>query len=214
MAFDWQRVLDDLARLRDADKKLRLSGAIGHGYRLNAPLTEATVARFEKRHGIALPADYRQFLLEVGNGGAGPYYGVFPLGTMDDSFGLKSWKKNDGFVGDPSQPFPYRKAWNDLTGMPEYNEPNRERHRKDRDAFERRYWHQLNGAIPLCHEGCAYRDWLVVTGAEAGRIWYDARNDDAGLSPVMQGGRKRVTFYQWYRDWLDDGLVQWAKRRR
>jgi hypothetical protein len=37
------------------------------------------------------------------------------------------------------------------------------------DGFENRYWSAsvMNGAIPKCHEGCALRIWLVVTGEQA-----------------------------------------------
>lgn len=60
-------------------ERIKVIGADGHGFIVNAPLAEADVRAFEQRHGIALPADYRGFLLHVGNGGAGPYYGIFKL---------------------------------------------------------------------------------------------------------------------------------------
>jgi hypothetical protein len=52
-------------------------------------LTEHALAEFEATHSLRLPADYRAFLGEVGNGGPGPGYGMselrapFPQTTLD-----------------------------------------------------------------------------------------------------------------------------------
>ncbi|MGO1055874.1 SMI1/KNR4 family protein [Crossiella sp. CA198] len=54
-------------------------------YALHPVLSEAAVADFEAQHGITLPEDYRTFLLQVGNGGAGPDYGVYPLADTEPS---------------------------------------------------------------------------------------------------------------------------------
>lgn len=43
---------------------------------LRPPLTERALAEFESAHAVCLPADYRAFLTEVGNGGPGPGYGM------------------------------------------------------------------------------------------------------------------------------------------
>src|SRR5215510_742048 len=92
-------------------------GAEAHGFALNTPLAEADVAAIERQHGITLPADYRRFITEVGNGGAGPSYGVFPLGYLDDgSADVQPW---GDFVGTLAEPFRFREAWNDLTGHPD-----------------------------------------------------------------------------------------------
>ena len=181
---------------------------------MNPPLDEATVAAFESSHGICLPEDYRGFLLYVGNGGAGPAHGVFKLGEMDDAHDHKPWKAGDGFVGDLSKPFPHTTPWNDLAGKPEMDE-GVELDEAQVDVFmarldaweEQRYWHSrhVNGAIPICHMGCALRQWLVVTGPEAGHVWNDYRVDENGLTPVeIDGGR--ASFLSWYRAWLDDAL--------
>ena len=54
-------------------------GESKHGFRLGPPLGEGELAAFEQVHGVSLPAGYRAFLTEIGNGGAGPYYGLVPL---------------------------------------------------------------------------------------------------------------------------------------
>ena len=59
-----------------------------------------------------------------------------------------------------------------------------------------------NGAIPICHHGCAIRDWLVVSGPEAGNVWTDDRASDGGIFPVTTRGRERTSFLEWYWDWL------------
>jgi hypothetical protein len=47
-----------------------------------------TVVQFEKHHNITLPDDYRRFILQAGNGGAGPHYGLLPLENIDHEAGL------------------------------------------------------------------------------------------------------------------------------
>ena len=84
-------IRESLRRL--ARLKPKIFGAEGHGFKLNPPLKEFDVAAFEEKHHIRLPDDYRQFITEIGNDGAGPYFGVFPLGYMDDAFGVAPWDK-------------------------------------------------------------------------------------------------------------------------
>ena len=91
-------------------------GANGHHFQLNSVLDDMEILAFEQRHGIHLPADYRDFLANIGNGGAGPYYGVFPLGKMDGIHELKPWSERDGFIGMLSEPFPLTHGWNDPSG--------------------------------------------------------------------------------------------------
>jgi hypothetical protein len=67
--------------------------------------------KFENRHGIRLPEAYRDFVLNVGDGGAGPYYGVFRLGKMDDLVGEESEWKEGEFVGFLRDCWPHRQAW-------------------------------------------------------------------------------------------------------
>lgn len=142
---------------------------------------------------------------EVGNGGAGPFYGVFPLGHMDGNGGdLVPWDKF-GLVGSLSEPFPHREAWNDLTGMPQVDDLNGAND-EQMASFEEHYWNarRINGAIPICHMGCALRIWLVVLGEQAGRLWRDGRADFSGIAPILNKDGSPAAFASWYLQWLDD----------
>lgn len=186
-------------------------GADGHHFKLTSPLSESTVIAFEHHHNISLPGDYRNFISQISNGGAGPYYGIFPLGQMDGTgYTLQAWQEADGFVGVLAEPFSLRGAWNDLSGMPAEDLLERDEGEYERrmEAFDKKYWDgsRMNGAIPICHQGCALRVWLVITGDESGHLWEDCRADYTGLSPVTLKDGSRATFSSWYTEWLADAL--------
>jgi hypothetical protein len=209
--LDATRVKESLRLLSAA--KADVFGAAAHHFLLNSALTEADVSAFERRHTIHLPADYRHFLTAVGNGGAGPFYGVFPLGKIDGARAqLDSWSEADGFVGVLSQPFPLTDAWNDLRGRPpdELAKADEHEYWTQVDQFESRYSTSslVNGAIPICHEGCALRIWLVLTGGQAGYVWRDGRADRTGLTPLRLADGSPMTFSLWYTEWLENALKQ------
>jgi hypothetical protein len=130
-----------LRRLRAADTGFRVFGSKQHGYRLGPILSECELAAFESANCIRLPGDYRQFLAVVGNGGAGPFYGLEPLST---------------FGRELSQPFQITTATDVLT--------DEELERLgDRDEYP--------GILEFCHHGCAIQSYLVVNGATHGTIW-------------------------------------------
>ena len=182
-------------------------GAEVHGFRLNPPLSEAEAVAFERIHNVILPHDFRQFLTSVGNGGAGPFCGIFPLGNTDDNFGLRVWQENDDLVGILSEPFTFEEEWNDISAMPaeELADRDESEYWRQMDAFESVYWGNslVNGAIPICHEGCALRIWLVVSGPQTGYLWEDRRSEFGGLKPVRHADGSSATFASWYDEWMN-----------
>lgn len=132
---------DMLNRLRAADTGFRVFGSEKHRYQLGPTLSERELAAFESANAIALPADYHEFLAVVGNGGAGPYYGLEPLST---------------FGRDLSRPFPFTAPTETLTD----DERNQ---LADRDEYP--------GVLEFCHEGCGGYAYLVVNGPTYGTIW-------------------------------------------
>jgi hypothetical protein len=210
--LDPQFVRASLHRLAVA--RVNVFGVEWHRFVLTEPLPEQLVRTFEQRHRVRLPEDYRHFITHIGNGGAGPDYGLFPLGYRDGNSGsrLQAWSEGDGFVGVLSQPFQLDEPWNDTSRMPDLNPTKGQQEECDRqmDAFEARYWSAslMNGAFPICHRGCAIRLWLVVTGNEAGHIWRDGRADYTGLAPLLLSDGSRAVFSSWYSEWLEDCLVR------
>ena len=208
MAITIREIRAQLDRLRTADPKYQLFGAKSHRYKLNAPLAGESVARFEQKHGITLPIDYWAFMQELGNGGAGPFYGIFPLGEWDEGV----WEEEHGLVGRLSSPFPHQTVWNlpvKRLEPPESfdsNEEEDEWHQKlDAEYYDSTL---VNGAIPICHHGCALRTWLVVTGPERGHVWFDGRAQDTGIAPHQGNGGERLTFGDWYAQWLNQSLAE------
>ena len=223
-------MLSDLARL---DVKREVFGASAHDYALREPLREADVVAFERQHSIALPADYRAFVTQLGDGGAGPFYGVCALGAFEDD---EPWTPGE-FIGHPGARFPHKAAWN--APMEVIDAVNKGDH-----AAEAAY-HAcgLDGIVPLATEGCGLFDVLVVTGPEAGHVWHDARTDYGGVVPWAEGkdaakahGRtwtadlivtsgkrtkqpaamtpqRRLTFLEWYERWMMLAAASISKKR-
>lgn len=210
--LDQETVIKRLQYLKSIDPHFQIFGATAHQYKLNPPLELSQVIAFETHWKCSLPTDYRYFLTEIGNGGAGPYYGLFPLGQLDAGFDLCRFAEG-GLVGDLSAPFPYADAWNlpdeiwnqrpDPDGDVAEEEEDRLWEQWDQER-EEDYWNPsiMNGAIPICHMGCALRQWLVVTGSQAGYVWNDYRVDDGGLIPLCDQSGQQMTFADWYLSWL------------
>lgn len=229
MIFDTDEALAKLDHLRNLDPSYKLFGAEEHRYKLRKPVSERTIAKFEKQHTFELPADYRAFLLRMGNGGAGPCYGIFRF---------QDYGKDR--VVELSKPFPHSAAWN----MPKewfHNLPNpwpkipdealagkttlkaqmevRKAYPADQQLLQRRReltdWYfsseHSTGAIPICHEGCGYLDFLVLRGPTHGTIWCDGRVSDQGIHPVQSPSGDFLTFGDWYTCWLEESIAEIGK---
>ncbi len=173
-----RRILDKLAQVRQ--RGLTCFGSDHHRFRLNRPIREGAVRRFERQHGIRLPEDYRAFLRLAGNGGAGPYYGLLPLGKWNDAV----LEDRPGYLARPSPlrpDMPTGVAWEQALDCP---------------------WEDLfQGTLALVHQGCSYYALLVVMGAYRGRVVYV--NLDCCGSPYFV---HHPDFLSWYERWLDELL--------
>jgi hypothetical protein len=154
------------------------------GLKLNPSLAPETVLAFENRHRISLPEEYREFILHIGDGGAGPpFYGLLPLGHTT-KVDVPHWFAS-GYADYLAQPFPLTKywMWEDEPITP---------------AVEAAIETLRYGNLCLGHDGCGMFWLLIVSGPERGQIW---NLTDVGITPPAP----RCTFFQWYEYWLDGG---------
>jgi hypothetical protein len=182
-----------LALVRQRDVDLRCIAADRHRYKLNPVLPHDAVRRFERDRAIELPSDYVEFLTQLGNGGAGPPFGILPLGEFVRT------------EGDLSQPFPHRKPWKMEIPDDDLSVNSEEYQAWDAAYFDLKW---ISGALPICHQGCGHYALLVVNGPERGNMWRDQRVTQSGIRPIQTSGLRRVTFLEWYDSWLEECLEE------
>jgi hypothetical protein len=197
-------VKQSLSKLKTGDKNYSVFGSSSHRYLFNAMLEESEIKAFENKYVVRLPEDYRRFLIEIGNGGAGPYYG---LQTLEDSLFIDLDYKRENEYLNPSKPFLLSEKWNmKFTG--DYD------NEQEYHAFEEEYFKDtwVNGLLRICNFGCGVSLNLVVNGAEYGNIWVDDRGSDGGIFPDPYFGQsERTQFLDWYILWLNKSLSEVSK---
>lgn len=144
-SFPVKELKEKLEEAKKADAQLKYFGSKQHKYCLNMPATLNEVKQFEESIGVELPEDYRNFLLYLGNGGAGPFYGLYSLQQV------KSWIYWD--VKD--------------SGKAPILSPN-----QCIDDLDIKDENWKRGCIPIGTQGDTYFTCLMVTGPDKGRVVY------------------------------------------
>ncbi|GAA2890786.1 hypothetical protein Acy02nite_74050 [Actinoplanes cyaneus] len=179
------RISGKLAVARESPVAAQVFGATNHQFRLGARLPEIVVAEFEERHEVELPAAYRRFLVELGNGGAGPGYGLTPL---EEACG----RCLPGHLSRPSPYLPGRDY--ECDWVIRYEEP----------------WGVdsvfLPGTLNVADHGCSLNTRLTTTGPARGRLF----DVDSGGLPTRSNAPQIVEeldFLAWYERWLDEAIA-------
>lgn len=142
--FPIEELREQLNQIRLADPDCKEFGAAEHQYFWNPPASLEEVEQFEQKIGVSLPDDYRTFLLQAGNGGAGPFYGLFSLEEIE-----------------------YWLTWEvEPDALPVLSPTGTS---KDLNPEE---WNWKRGCIPIESEGDTYFTCLMVAGPDRGRIVY------------------------------------------
>ncbi|MGW4378462.1 SMI1/KNR4 family protein [Kitasatospora sp. NPDC004531] len=216
----WEGIRERVRALGANPAGARVFGALGHRFALEEPLTAAEVADLEAQAGVVLPEEYREFLLQVGAGGAGPAYGVYPVRRIE---GRWRWEGDGADLADLSrlgEPFPRQGPDQEHVRALLEERPNEEDFEEIEDfddaieAWDER-WEPVMfapdrtvGAVVISQLGCAARQWLILSGPERGRIWSDDRADDEDLTPLLGERGEPMTFARWYLAWLDESERQ------
>ncbi|MBW4612784.1 MAG: SMI1/KNR4 family protein [Desmonostoc vinosum HA7617-LM4] len=208
-----------LTQLATLDATFQVFGSESHQYQLNPCLSETDIQIFETKYKITLPSDYRNFVLEIGNGGAGPGYGLYrmPGITYENTILVTPYPQNCKIL---SQPFPFAEAWNNLDLIVKDD--------ADISVNNDAYFNEqfIQGSIAIAHYGCGIYAILIITGEQQGNIWIDDRTNDNGIYPAslnfchyfhnadpdeyhpISDDKKALSFYNWYEDWLNRSLEQ------
>jgi hypothetical protein len=137
---------------RIADKILRTQ------LRVNPPISGSEVAKFESDFGVSIPEDYREFLINVANGGSEPCR-LLPLSEWDASYDIEG--PDPCVVSERCIVTPNcRDRWLEMSGG-----PDREIHRDNSG------WDPMFGTIAIAEIGCGLFYSMIMTGLYQGRIF-------------------------------------------
>ncbi|MCH5583800.1 SMI1/KNR4 family protein [Shimazuella sp. AN120528] len=171
-----ERVKQKLTLARDADLNFQVFGSSDHQYQVNQPIPKKEIEKFERSNNIKLPEEFRLFLTEIGNGGAGPYYGIIKINPDRSLFYLSQPCKVKRNMSD--------QEWTELMDK-----------EADGDSEETIFTGMLN----IGTQGCTYEMMLVLNGPYRGRIVYI--DLDLTKPPFFT---YESNFLDWYERWLNE----------
>jgi hypothetical protein len=172
----WDDIFTKLERLLDLDNQRQVFGADRHYYSLAYQVPEAEMANLERRLGVSLPAELREFYLDWGNGVVGPHYGLRPIEEIE---GYRA-----------SQP--YTDA---ATLRAQALKEGRARDSEEYFTVERS---DLSGLVAIIDEGCGHEICLVTNGPRAGEV--------VNVSAEGYVHETNRTLIQTYEQWVDREL--------
>jgi len=223
-ASEWSDINPRLARMAAA---LRAGARLDRFcvlLELGPALSETELSEIETQTGTRLPGQYRSFLLQAGNGGAGPHYGLCSLRKTDGTWEVDGDQGIETDMDRLAEPFRHTTAFYPPEFLPV--EPTKTDFKTPGDYYDaadkwdQRRWQVVDehtcGLLYLCEIGCGLRIALVVTGPARGGIWINRIAEGAGIEPLFDSDGAPLTFTAWYREWLDDmeetlRLPRWAE---
>ncbi|WP_342476427.1 SMI1/KNR4 family protein [Paenibacillus sp. FSL H7-0350] len=189
-----ERIKTKLGQALRKDAEFAEFGSSSHQYRQEDKLTAGKLADWEAQYGIKLPEPFARFLTEIGNGGAGPYYGIYPLEQATSYTELPALQGRAAL-----HPGMSAEEWNILT------EPlTGERDISDEEYEEARN-KALGGMLCIGTQGCEYEMCLVLEGEHRGRVVYTSDfYPDRPFFFVYEDN-----FLDWYERWLDEIILDY-----
>ena len=195
-----KEIIKILKQARKIDSEYEMFGASKHKYSLNPPIRESFVRGIEEKYGFKLPEDYFRFITEIGDGGAGPDYGI-------DSFVEFLKQGKDSTVEKYRELYRYSLA-KDFTPRQMRADEVEEYAIATREAYERNpNWYivfeqpddddlcDTNGFFVLGTHGCQWDFGIIISGEKRGKI-FDTDNEGAY-------GFVANSFDAFYQNWLN-----------
>ncbi|MCI9353644.1 MAG: hypothetical protein HFE58_02385 [Firmicutes bacterium] len=195
-----ERILEQARRM---DPQLKMFGVADHQYRLGSPVDLAFVRTIEEAYHFRFPEDYVQFITEVGDGGAGPGYGLYPFGYYcTEVESTKEAKAREIYLrglGRELKLLPIESEWlEDFCISKEEYEKNPEKYfQGGKGSFN---WDNDTpyGFFHLGTYGC-WRDFgLITAGERYGQVFI---RDTEGAFEL-----EARNFQEFYQDWLNSIL--------
>lgn len=192
-------------KIRDIKRQRLDVSFVGKHAEFGTPLQSRKVDEFELQLGINLPEDFKNFVVEIGNGGFGPGLGLIPLGT--ESVIDARIPASDNRLLNPRGSFIYVSDWN----FPPLRHAM-ETSSSDEDDLMDYYFSvdRIDGAIRIADLGCGAIALLVVNGHESGKIWLDYRGTFGGIVPATRTATDtdHIEFLNWYDAWLTEIILR------
>ena len=165
----------------EADPELKVFGASSHKYQFAPPIDMKEVLAFEQKHDIKLPENYVRILTELGNGGPGPYYGLYPLSRIETDYS-DHIGSDITFLDASLTPEIWKQTMQGLDCVDA---------EEQYDADMRRV---VANAVVIGTQGCTYDMLLMCGGSEIGKIINIDWNLDEEIPPKFT----HMTFEEWY----------------
>lgn len=182
-----------IAEAGRVDSGRQVFGAEKHQYRINPVLPIEEIRKAEEERHVRFPQEYVFYLTRVGNGGAGPYYGLYPFERV-----LK--ENGNPFLGQLLEQTVTTKLskeqWREHRKiLDELGETN------ETDAAYEKYLDSLcSNMISIGTQGCTLDNMLMLSGGDADRILYIDWDLETEL-PFRDTG---MTFLEWMEGYFQD----------
>lgn len=178
-------------------KKYTLFGAEKHRYALNPPIDGAIVQNAEERYNFSLPSDYFEFITKVGDGGAGPDYGIDRFADF-----IAESNKMNGYAEvyrkSLALPFEVRSMLPEEVEEYAFSRESYEKEPENYFVYERDHgddeW-ETSGFYVLGTHGCQWDFGLITSGDRRGQVF---DTDNEGACYFIAG-----SFEEFYGQWLE-----------
>ena len=183
--LDRKEIVRILNEAQKADPDYIVFGAEKHKYKLNPLIEAAEVRAIEEKYGFTLPEDYFKFITEIGDGGAGPDYGLYSFADFEEC----NYPTNIAKRFCPHNAS--AEEAKEINLRYEVYEQN-----KDKVFTHDDEWPYENGFLLLGTRGCQYDFIMPVNGKHRGKV-FDTDNETCFYLVAKN-------FNEFYTNWLGD----------